>query len=148
MDNVRVPKNGWVFVCDGMRALMLRNDGDINVPVLTTVGSFTESHPPTRQLGSDRPGRVFQSNGTARSAKGDADLHDEEETAFLKRMAEEMAKVVKSHDVTSLVVVAPPRALGVLRTSFAAPVKSVVTAEIAKDLTKMPTGEIAQYLSW
>jgi protein required for attachment to host cells len=46
-----------------------------------------------------------------------------------------------------LIVIAPPRALGVLRQAFSAAVRSAIRAEIDKDYVKMPVYEIEKHLA-
>ena len=46
----------------------------------------------------------------------------------------------------SLIVVAPPRALGVLRQAYTASVRGAVRDEIDKDLVKVPVYEIEKRL--
>jgi protein required for attachment to host cells len=52
-----------------------------------------------------------------------------------------------NREIKSLLVVAPPRALGVLRDKFPASLQAIVTAELAKDLVRLPTGEIERHLA-
>jgi protein required for attachment to host cells len=54
---------------------------------------------------------------------------------------------VRARDVPALVVVAPPKTLADLRSAFHADVKSRVIAEINKDLTRHPVGEIERHLT-
>ena len=49
-------------------------------------------------------------------------------------------------ETKSLIVVAPPRALGVLRQSYSAPVRNALRAEIDKDYVGMPVHEIEKHL--
>ena len=49
-------------------------------------------------------------------------------------------------ETKALIVVAPPRALGVLRKEFSAHVAKATKAEIEKDYVKMPVDEIARHL--
>ncbi|MDN3721966.1 host attachment protein [Roseibium salinum] len=45
-------------------------------------------------------------------------------------------------DFDRLVIIAEPRMLGLLRDALPAPLKSVVNAEIAKDLSNLPAAEL------
>ena len=60
MDRLNIPHNAFVFVGDGQRALFLRNIGDAKFPNLTVERVFSEQNPPTREQGTDRPGRGFK----------------------------------------------------------------------------------------
>ncbi len=147
MERVKVPWKGWVLVCDGAKALLFQNDGDAELINLKALDAVIEHEPPTRDLGTDRPGRVYQSHSTARSATEETDWHAKAEEAFLARLAERLDKGVREHAVTSVVLVAPPRALGVLRRHLTPALQGAVTAEVAKDLVRMPTSEIERHLA-
>lgn len=147
MEHIRIPPKAWVLVCDGAKAIILRNEGEGSTPRLKTVDIFVEPHAPTRELGSERPGRVYQANGSARSAVEQTDWHDQEEAAFLHKVAEELDRIVREQGVKDLVVVAPPRALGLLRGCISDAVDAVVSAEVAKDLTKLTSDQIARHLA-
>jgi hypothetical protein len=58
----------WVFVGDGQKALFLINEGDAMVPNLRCLSSEEHQDPPSREQGSDAPGRAFSSVGEIRSA--------------------------------------------------------------------------------
>jgi len=66
MSNLILPHDALVFVGDGQKALFLRNAGTEKSPNLTTERVFVEENPPTREQGTDRPGRAFKSAGTTR----------------------------------------------------------------------------------
>lgn len=147
MSKTRIPHNCWVLVCDGAKALILRNEGDTKRLNLIPVDVASEHHPPTRDLGTDRQGRVYQSQGGARSTTQETDWHDQAEEAFLSQIAEKLDGLIRDSDVTDLVLVAPPRVLGILRKCFSPFARGTVTAEVAKDLVKFPIPEIEHYLS-
>ena len=147
MTKLQIPHDGFVFVGDGRKALFLRNDGDEKFPNLKTERVFVDDNPPTREQGSDRPGRAFKRAGTnLRSGVEDTDWHDLEEHRFAKRVAAAMEQLVRERKTKALVVVAPPRTLADLRSAFHADVKQRIIAEIDKDLTKHPTYEIEKRL--
>jgi len=58
MNHVKAPWQSWVVVCDGAKALIFRNDGDAELINLKLLESFVHHTPPTRDLGTDRPGHV------------------------------------------------------------------------------------------
>lgn len=147
MPRVRIPWKSWVVVCDGAKALTFRNEGDAELVNLWPLDVLSQPNLPARELASDRPGRSFQSHGVARSALDEADRHDEAETAFLVDLADQLDKAVREHPVRTLILVAPPRALGILRKRFTPAVRAVLAAEVAKDLTQLPTYEIQKHLA-
>ena len=72
---VKIPHNAYVFVGDGRKALFLRNEGDEKFPNLKTEQVMTNDNPPTRDQGTDKPGRSYASVGARRSSMEQADWH-------------------------------------------------------------------------
>jgi protein required for attachment to host cells len=147
MDKIRIPHDALVFVGDGRKALFLRNHGDAEVLDLRTERVFLDSNPPTREQGTDKPGRTFASVGPARSAVEPTDWHDIEEHRFARTVAAALEKFVRESKPKALVIVAPPRTLADLRHAFHDNIKSLIVAEINKDLTKHPIHEIETHLN-
>jgi protein required for attachment to host cells len=147
MSGLKIDRGEWVVVADGARALILENVGDRLYPDLRTKEVFRQPDLKTSELGSDQPGRAFSSVGSGRSAVEQTDLHDLEERRFLTKLAERLDKAVLSGEIKSLVLVAPPRALGMLRGVFSKHVREAVREEIEKDYVKMPVDEIAKHLA-
>jgi protein required for attachment to host cells len=58
-----------------------------------------------------------------------------------------MEHVVRSRQAPALVIVAPPRTLADIRGALHADVASRVIAEINKDLTRHPVGDIEKHLT-
>ncbi len=148
MNALKIPHDAFVFVGDGRKALFLRNEGDEKFPNLKTERVFEDENPPTHEQGSERPGHVSKSLYSGqKSAVANVDWHDIEEHRFAKRVAGAMEQIVRERKVKALVVVAPPRTLADLREAFHADVKACVIAEVNKDLTKHPVGEIEKLLT-
>jgi protein required for attachment to host cells len=141
-----IPHNAFIFVGDGRKALVLRNDGDTQYLNLKTEEVFTDRNPPTHEQGTDRPGRSHASVGPGRSSVAQTDWHMLEEHRFAHEVAAALEKVVRERGVESLFVVAPPRALAELRQAFHPDVKKRIVAEIDKDLTKHPLYDIEKHL--
>jgi protein required for attachment to host cells len=148
---VKVPKSNmrskdWVVVCDGRKALILENRGDEFAPNLRMYEVQEHSDRATRELGTQRPGRVHESVGAARSAVEQTDRHEAAERAFLRALAHRLDIAHQEGKFTRLIMVAPPHALGVLRDYYAQPVRRAIVAEIGKDLVSTPIFEIEKYL--
>jgi len=137
----------WVVVCDGAKALVLENDGDIRAPNLKTVQVFEQKDLATHILGTDAPGRTFNSVGSARSAVEQTDWHDQAERAFLTQLAQHLEEALASWKTKSLIIVSSPRALGMIRPAYSHAVKGAVRIEVDKDLVKMPVHEIEKRLT-
>ncbi len=98
-------------------------------------------------MGTDRPGRVHESTGSSRSAVEQTDWHDQAEAEFLQMIARRLDDAVSKGETHALILIAAPRALGVLRRSLSQAVQNAVTAEIDKDYVRMPVHEIEKRLA-
>ena len=113
--DIKIDHGMWVVVCDGAKALVLENAGNRKTPNLKTREVYEHDDPKTHEIGTDKPGRSFSSAGHGRSAMEQADWHDQSEQRFLAKLAARLDKAVLGGETPSLIVVAPPRAIGVLR---------------------------------
>jgi protein required for attachment to host cells len=147
MAGLTIRKDEWVVVCDGAKALLLQNTGDAKFPSLKTIEVFEQENLSTHEQGADKPGRAYGSVGNVRSAVDQTDWHDLSERDFLVRLAQRLDAAVSSGKAKSVIVVAPPRALGMLRPAYTHALKDAVRAEVDKDLVKMPVYEIEKYLT-
>ena len=146
MSNLKIRQNDWVIVCDGKKALVLENAGDEKFLNLKTKEVFDHPDQPTREIGADAPGRSISSVGHGRSAVEQTDWHDQEEERFLHTLAKHLDTEVKAGHVKSIVIVAPPRALGMLRPAYSHDLRKALHAEIDKDLVALPLHEIEKRL--
>lgn len=143
----KLPHDALVFIGDGRKALFLRNAGDEKFLDLRTERVFAEDNPATRDQGTDKPGRGFASAGNARrAAMEQTDWHQIEEHRFAERVAKALEDVVRNGTVPAILVAAPPKTLADLRKALHADVKAKIVAELDKDLTKHPVGEIESHL--
>jgi protein required for attachment to host cells len=147
MSKLKLHQGEWVVICDGAKALVLENVGDEMFPNLRTKEVYQHPDPLTRELGTDEPGRSFQSVGTARSAMEQADWHGQEEERFLAKLVARLDTAVRAGETKSLVIAAPPRALGVLRRAYTHGLRDAIRAEIDKDLVRMPLHDIEKHLA-
>jgi protein required for attachment to host cells len=141
------PIRTWVLIADAARARVFETRGKgTGLTVLDDL-SLSVDLPPSRELGTDRPGRAFDSKGAGRHAmESPSDPHREQKRQFARRIAEaiEARQAAKSFD--RLVVVAPPVTMGDLRAVLSDKVKAAVTAEVVADLTKTPVSELPGHL--
>ncbi len=136
----------WVVVCDGRKAVIFENIGDPDYPDLRIKETETREAPRTSAMGTDAPGSVHQSVGESRSSVEQTDWHDREEEAFLKDLAARLDKAIQGSEATGLVIVAAPRALGMIRKDYSHAVRAAIVAEIDKDYTRVPPDEIEERL--
>jgi protein required for attachment to host cells len=138
----------WFLVADGARARILMNDGVGKGLQPAVNGEFSRPLPPTRELGSDRPGRSQQRGVAGRHAFAPhLDWHEFEKEKFGREMARILDQAAERCAFDRLVLVAPPRALGNLRSALAPRTRSLVHAEIDKDLTNLPVGALPAHLT-
>ena len=147
MHNLRIHNGDWVVVCDGAKALILENAGDAVALNLKTKEVREQSDPKTREQGSDAPGRAVNSIDARRSAMEQTDWHEQGEQRFLIELSKRLDAAVMSGEAKSLVLVAPPRALGVIRQAATPNLRHAVRAEIDKDYVKLPVHEIEKHLA-
>lgn len=146
MMQVRIGQGGWVLVCDGRKALFLENKGDAEYPDLRTREVREQPDLPTSKLGTDAPGRVHQSATTMRSAVEQTDWHDEAEKAFLGELVEDLDRALLARTTKELAIVAPARALGMMRKSYSKHIRQALVCEIEKDLVALPIKDIEAHL--
>jgi protein required for attachment to host cells len=147
MSGLLIRNGEWVVVCDGAKALVLENTGDVKFPNLKMVEVFEQKDLATHELGSDRPGRSHSSVGHGRSAVEQTDWHNQAEQAFLTHLAQHLDVALGAGKTKSLIMVAPPRALGMIRPAYSHALKSAIRAEVDKDFVKMPVHEIEKHLT-
>ena len=147
MSHVSIGPGEWVVVCDGAKALVLEKAGDAKFPNLKTREVYEQKDLPTHLLGADRPGRSQSSAGPGRSAVTQTDWHDRSEQAFLDQLAKHLDAAVTAGKTKSLIIVAPPRALGMLRPHYSHALRGVLRAEVDKDFVKLPVHEIEKHLA-
>jgi protein required for attachment to host cells len=148
MPDFPIRHNALILVGDGQKALFLRNRGtpqalDLAVEEILD-GGF---NPPTREQGTDRPGRAMQSVGSARSAVEQTDWHWLEEQKFAGTIAEALYRAALDNSFTELVIVAPPKILGILRQTLHKLVTERIAGELPKTLTTTPVDQIKRLLA-
>jgi protein required for attachment to host cells len=146
MASLKIERGEWVVVCDGAKALILQNAGDARFPDLRTRESYEEKHPPTHEQGTDEPGRTQASVGSARSAMEETDWHEQAERNFLAKLASRLDAAVTSSEIASMILVAPPRALGMIRQAYSPHLRGAIRVELDKDYVRLPVPEIETHL--
>lgn len=147
MANIRIPRKSWVVVCDGSKALFLRNGGDAFSVSLEVIDTLSQPDEKTSDLGTDKPGRAHSPPGTPHSAMEQTDWHAQAEQQFLRGISDRIVELADSAAEHGMILVAPPEALGYLRSCLPENAKSIIRAELAKDYAWMPVPEIERNLS-
>jgi protein required for attachment to host cells len=135
----------WVVVADGKRAAILQNDGPGHGLAAMPGHQYETELPPDRELRSDRPGRVFESADSSRHGIAPTvDYHRQEKERFVARIADIVEQAAQQGAYDRLVVVAPPQALGDLRSALGKNSQARLVGTLNKDLTMLQPAEIAE----
>jgi protein required for attachment to host cells len=143
----RLKHNDWIVATDGGRALIMRNDGTTAKPRLTVLRKYDQDVPPTRYLGTDKPGRTHARVGPGRASLEPTDLHQQVEDRLMTEVAADLAEDLRQQKFSTLVVAAAPTALGTLRKAMNEELRKAVVAEVPKDYTNMELPKLGLALS-
>jgi protein required for attachment to host cells len=138
----------WIVIADGNRAHVVRQVG-VGKPLEAVPGEdFLNPEPQrTRDLGTDKPGRAFDSNGLGqRHGYEQIDWHRFEKQKFAKTIAEHLERAAETKAFDKLVLVAPPEILGELRANLGKHGMAKIAGTIGKDLTHVPIPGLAEHL--
>jgi protein required for attachment to host cells len=139
--------NALVLVTDGRKTLFFRNHGDENQIDLRTEAHEEREDAPDREMKTDAPGAIGQSAGySGRVAYDETDFHQLEEDRWVSEAAEKLRQRALQNDFDALAIVAPPKALGVLRKKLHKEVERRVVCEISKEMTARPIPDIEALL--
>jgi len=155
-----LPHNALVLVADGRKMLFFRNHGDENQIDLRTEAHDARRDRYDREIKTDAAGAAAHGAGAAgrgigavggghvgRPAMEETDYHQQEEDIWVKEAAEELKTRVLRKDFEALAIVAPPKALGVLRKALHKEVEKRVIVTINKEMTDRPIPDIEALLN-
>jgi protein required for attachment to host cells len=135
------PPRIWIITADGARARFFLKEGR-NLSEIPEA-RMDEPHPPSRKMGSDKPGRAFESASPSRSATSPrVDLHQEAEDNFAREVAGILTQ--GAHEYDRILLIAAPRTLGVMRPHLVQ-MESILD-EIPKDLTHLDAKALGEAL--
>jgi protein required for attachment to host cells len=145
-----MPNTTWVLIADGARARLLAQAKPF-APLEPALEQeeFTGSMAQSKEIGSDRPGRSFDSSGLGgrHAMVPPTDPQRYAKFAFARELAERLEEAVHEGRFARLILVAAPRTLGDLRELLPGAVKAKVVAEIDKDLTHVPLRDLPKHLA-
>lgn len=105
------------------------------------------AHLHDRDFASDRPGRTYESVGSARhSVERENDPRSREAARFARRIARRLDEARRKDEYQDLIVVAGPAFLGLMREQLSRPTRSRVVCEIRKDLVHSPVSALCSHL--
>ena len=145
-------KNGdWVVVCDAGKYIVYENHGDTDRLDLRTVSFDSHDIPPTRELGTDKPGRFPSPNpqrtSAGRAAVGNTDWHDEEEKRFIETLAGRMDAWARAEPDRHFVLVADPRSMGIMRQALLQETLKRIGHSITGDYVHRPVEVIEKLIA-
>jgi protein required for attachment to host cells len=134
----------YIMAVDGAKMSLFRNRGKDFAPELEQLENRENHSARTTDLGSDRPGRSFQSAGNGRSAHEGTDYHQQEEDQFANDAADQLSALLT--DSVNGILIAAPHVLGVMRRRFKPDTRARITAEINKDYAQRSVADITTLL--
>jgi protein required for attachment to host cells len=141
-------KRTWILIADGARALVVMNDGPGKGLKTVPGREIRIEVPPTRELGTGKPGRAQESVGGARHTIAPrVDWHEQRKEEFARAVAKKMDADAARKRFDRLVLVAPPVTLGNIRAALKPATRKLVAAEINKDLTHLPVDKLEPHLA-
>ncbi len=136
----------WYVVADGGHARILAHGEAGFAPVAAF--SNIDEHEKAHSLGSDRPGRSFDSAGTNRHMiEPRSDPHLQAKLGFAEQVAEAVNAAGGQDVFSRLVIVAPPKIAAAIRHALTGSAASRIAAEHHADLVKLPEAELRDRLS-
>ena len=141
-----LPHNALVLVADGRKMLFFRNRGDENQIDLRTESHDARQDRKERYFRTDAPGTVKQSFGFGHSTYEETDFQQQEEDRWIKDAADELKARALRGDFEALAIVAPPKALGVLKKCIHKEVEKRVVCAVNKEMSGRPIPDIEALL--
>jgi protein required for attachment to host cells len=141
------PVRTWIVVADGAQARILLNQGPGKGLEPALEEQSDEARQASRNLGSDRPGRVHDRFGPGRhTIVPRVDWHQFEKQKFAREMASILDSAAERKSFDRLILIAPPKTLGALRSAMHKNTARLVAGEVPKDLTQVTVGELPDHL--
>jgi protein required for attachment to host cells len=141
----------WIVVADGARGRFLTPSEDSKKLVSAGLADLVapQSRARPRDLKSDKPGRSYSSarSGMRHALEPPHDYHKLEKHRFMVVLAEALDGACEKRQFDDIVLVAPRRSLGELRSLLSKRVLNRVRLEIAKDLTNKTAAELWRRLA-
>ena len=142
-----LPHNALVLVADGRKMLFFRNHGDENQIDLRTEAHDERQDRKDREIKSDAPGTTKQSGGYGRSTYEEPDFQQQEEDRWIKDAADELKTRALRNDFDALAIIAPPKALGMLKKGLHKEVERRIVCTVNKEMSGRPVPEIEAMLN-
>ena len=139
-------KTLWVLALDGEKALVFRNEGDAEYPVLKPVDIDKQDVPQRQDLITDRPGRKSDGNQHY-SAMDEVDAHDQMERRFAEDAIEQLNEAALKNEFDSLLIYAASHSLGEIRPHYHDELKTRLIGEFDIDVVNEPVDKLEKRVS-
>jgi protein required for attachment to host cells len=138
----------WVVIADGEHARVVTPTAPHGQFATTLSLDSITAHLLSRDLGSERPGRVNERGSTTRHAiEPRQDPHEAAKQKFVVEVAKQNNSDAEAGEFDQLVLVAPGHALHDLREASSATATGEVSGSLVKDLTKTPYHDLKSHLA-
>ena len=138
----------WVVIADGEHARVVIPTAPHGQFATTFSFDSITAHLLSRDLGSERPGRVNERGSTTRHAiEPRQDPHKAAKRNFVLEVAKQINGHAEAGEFDQLVLVAPGHALHDLREALSATAIGKVSGSLVKDLTKTPDHDLPSHLA-
>lgn len=143
---MHMPKHTWVMVADGAHAQLFVPDDEATTLVPAELPGLTEVeiHDYAKDTASDRPGRTFSSSsgGPRHAIEPHHDAHKMEKHKLAAAVAKALDHACGAGQFQNLILIAPKRSVGELRSLLSERVQDRIVSVIPKDLTKASIPEL------
>ena len=141
----------WVVVADGEHARILAPVKGPKMWSSIRALDSAEAHKRSSDLGSDAPGRDFESapaTSTRHAIAPRQDLHRMAKERFAGTVARVIDEAALAGEFDRVAIVAPGRTLADIRANLSPAATGRLIGCLAKDLTRIPDEQIGSHLSW
>jgi len=137
----------WYVVANGSRARAYAQRAGESGYDVVRAWDEPDARAYDRELGEDRPGRVFAAAGATARSGIERDGRDDSPKEHAKRhllhwLADDIAAALRRGEASGVVLVAPASMLHALRDALPQELRRAIAGEHAGDLTQLPTAEL------
>jgi len=139
----------WILVAHEAGARVFENRGSGKGLDLVETIEHPEGRARDRDIDADRPGRSFRkdSGDPRRAAMSRSEgPHDRAVADFARTLTGKLQSARAENQYERLVLVAPPRFLGLLRSSLDGPTAQLVVGSVSKNLATSKEAELIEHL--
>lgn len=138
----------WILICDASNARILEQADSSQALTLVHAIPNPAGRAREQELATDEAGRMRKGSGRFNLSAMDpkTTAHDAAAERFAKHLAALLDETALRGSYDQLVVAAPPHMLGMLRDEFSAHVSTRLKLSVAKDLTHVAAGDLAEHL--